>query len=242
MKKFGFIAAAMTMLLSVASVHAAEEGINIYYDAADARNTETTRCVDVVVGGTVVNGLQAGELYFEVDEGAYVEHTFVPVAGVTAELNNAGTAYWIESEESSAVLADGILGYLMITVEANAPEFTVTLTDDSCVEGRVNGKKCDAEIGEYATVTIPAWSKGEALTVTEAGTYTYWEDGVVNAFTATLTAEQAAKTVTWTVTDGTTTKSETSTVDTTVTTEDGGVVIGLIVKNATSVQASASVK
>lgn len=231
MKKFGFIAAAMTMLLSIASVHAAEEGINIYYDATDARNNETTRCVDVVIGGDVADVFQAGEIWFDVDESAYESYEFVPVEGVAADKIKNQFGFFYESVDASVALTDGKLGYLKFTVEAGAPEFTVTLNEDSYVEG----KKCEAEVGEYATVTIPAWSTGggeEEVETTPAGFFKYWQnDTAAAAFTATLTADQAAKTVTWTVTDGEKTKTADTTVDTSVS-GAGDVVIGLVISNA----------
>ena len=233
MKKFGFIAAAMTMLLSIASVHAAEEGINIYYDAADARNNETTRCVDVVIGGDVANVFQAGEIWFDVDENAYESYEFVPVEGVAADPIKNQFGYFFESEDASIALADGKLGYLKFTVATGAPEFTVALNEDSYVEG----KKCEAEVGVNASVTIPAWSTGEPeppvdttkkidATASKASFEAY-ADSAVDTYTATIESADAEKSVNWVLSNGTAEIKKAASIGDTVVSGDAGIVLGL---------------
>jgi hypothetical protein len=126
--------------------------------------------------------------------------------------------------------SDNLLATVEITVPEGAEDFDLSVLLGSYV---TNIDFEDAELEEAITITIPgAKPADETVAATSVGTFNEWtEEAAVAAFTATLTAEQAAKTVTWNVTDGTTTKTQATTVDTTISGEND-VVIGLMVKNA----------
>jgi hypothetical protein len=132
-------------------------------------------------------------------------------AGLTPNGTSLGMD-WSDLDFVGDVPASGTHGRLNVTVPEGTGEFTVSFCNIAVM---------DLDMGEYEvadiTITIPGATveppvdpeppvvepEPETINATSAGKFTKWEDAKTQAFKANLTAAQAAKTVTWNVTDGT---------------------------------------
>lgn len=232
--------AAMASCCAISASAAVYDQVTLVYDEADS--TPTAKSIDVYCAGDVT---YAATLDFLVEGVTILDYSFTPAPDMfdapvdRLDWNDvpAGKIGWmINGKAGEPVSFNGApIATLTLTIPEDAKDFTVELAGGSCV----GDADWNEDIIEYDTkITIPGAAVEEpeeepvVINAEDAGFFTYWQNATAaKAFYATLTAEQAAKSVTWTVTDGSETKTADTTVDTTITGEND-VVIGLVVSNA----------
>ena len=242
-----FIAAA-TMVLSIGAISAnaaVENGIDLEYVASDIA---TERIINIYYVGDLLEatGVSGTEIYLKID-GATVEDYTLTLPTSTSEFkfdydkaNDAsdlsiGSVAFALFSNGGIITDNQLLATLSLTVPEETGEFSVSLDADN-YSYLFDGTQDMNEVAcEDITITIPGATvepTEETVDAVSEGMFTYWQDApAAQAFSATLTAEQAAKSVTWNVTKGEDTVSQATTVDTTVS-GDADVVIGLVVSNA----------
>lgn len=246
MKKMKFIASVLAMSLlsslcigSFSASAATGKSLNLVYDSENSTATEKYinayyQGFDGVIGAAInvnIEGATATGATFTYglelgDAADSIGHT-PNVSALASGKFSFSTSIVAMNEYLTG--PDNLFGTFKFVVPEGTEEFTVSIEEGS----NITDADWEAYDLDVTSVTIPgAKPADETVAATSVGTFNEWtEEAAVAAFTATLTAEQAAKTVTWNVTDGTTTKTQATTVDTTISGEND-VVIGLMVKNA----------